>query len=113
MNFESKVEQYGATLISKVDRLNAQNASELKAELVLLNNKGINNIIVDLSDTKYCDSSGLSALLMGNRLCKDTNGKFILCGMQDNVMKMIKIAQLDKVLLFSENHAEAITTLQA
>ena len=113
MNFEAKEEQYGATLISNVDRLNAQNASELKAELVLLNNKGINNIIVDLSETKYCDSSGLSALLMGNRLCKDTNGKFILCGLQDNVMKMIKIAQLDKVLLFEENHTSAITTIKA
>ncbi len=113
MNFETKVEQYGATLFSNVERLNAQNAFELKAELVLLNNKGINNIIVDLSETKYCDSSGLSALLMGNRLCKDTNGKFILCGLQDNVMKMIKIAQLDKVLNFEDNHSAAITTIQA
>lgn len=113
MNFETKVEQYGATLISNVERLNAQNASELKAELVLLNNKGINNIIVDLTSTKYCDSSGLSALLMGNRLCKDTSGKFVLCGLQDNVMKMIKIAQLDKVLLFEANQNAAISALQA
>jgi anti-sigma B factor antagonist len=113
MNFETTEEQYGATLRSNVDRLNAQNASELKAELVLLNNKGINNIIVDLSETKYCDSSGLSALLMGNRLCKDTNGKFILCGLQENVMKMIKIAQLDKVLLFAENHSAAASSIQA
>jgi anti-sigma B factor antagonist len=113
MNFETKVEQYGATVISNVDRLNAQNASELKAELVLLNNKGINNIIVDLSETKYCDSSGLSALLMGNRLCKDTNGKFVLCGLQENVMKMVQIAQLDKVLNFEENQTAAITNLKA
>jgi len=50
---------------------------------------------------------------MGNRLCKDTSGKFILCGLQDNVMKMIKIAQLDKVLLFEENHTAAISTIKA
>lgn len=113
MNFETKVEQYGATLISYVERLNAQNASELKAEMVLLNNKGINTIIVDLSQTKFCDSSGLSALLMGNRLCKDTNGKFILCGLQENVLKMVKIAQLDKVLLLEDNHTAALATIQA
>lgn len=112
MNFETKIDQYGATITSNVERLNAQNASELKAELVLLNNKGINKIIVDMTATKYCDSSGLSSLLMGNRLCKDTNGRFVLCGIQDNVMKMVKIAQLDKVLLFEENHAQAIVTLQ-
>jgi anti-sigma B factor antagonist len=112
MNFETNIDQYGATVTSKVERLNAQNASELKAELVLLNNKGINKIIVDMTATKYCDSSGLSSLLMGNRLCKDTNGRFVLCGMQDNVMKMVKIAQLDKVLLFEENHSEAVAALQ-
>ncbi len=112
MNFETNIDQYGATISSNVERLNAQNASELKAELVLLNNKGINNIIVDMTETKFCDSSGLSALLMGNRLCKDTSGRFVLCGMQENVMKMVKIAQLDKVLLFEENHTEAVAALQ-
>ena len=112
MNFESKVDQFGATITSNVERLNAQNAPELKSELVSLNNNGTNNIILDMSSTKYCDSSGLSALLMANRLCKDTNGKFILCGLQENVMKMIKIAQLDKVILFESNHPEAIETLK-
>lgn len=112
MNFKTNIDQYGATISSHVERLNAQNASELKAELVLLNNKGINNIIVDMTDTKYCDSSGLSALLMGNRLCKDTSGRFVLCGLQENVMKMVKIAQLDKVLLFEGNLTEAVATLQ-
>lgn len=112
MNFETKIDQYGATVTCNVERLNAQNASELKSELVLLNNKGINNIIVDLGSTKYCDSSGLSALLMGNRLCKDTSGKFILCGLKENVLKMIKIAQLDKVILFETNQVEAIAAIQ-
>lgn len=112
MNFEISKDQYGATIVSLVDRLNAQNAPDLKSELVLLNNQGINNIIVDLTATKYCDSSGLSALLMGNRLCKDSSGKFILCGIQENVLKMIKIAQLDKVILFENNQKEAVESLQ-
>ena len=112
MNFETKVDPFGATISSKVDRLNAANASDLKTALIALNNKGINNVIVDLSATKFCDSSGLSALLMGNRLCKDTNGKFILCGLQVNVEKMVKIAQLDKVLLFEADLAQAIVSLK-
>ncbi|MFT5581712.1 MAG: anti-sigma B factor antagonist [Lentimonas sp.] len=113
MNFETKLDQYGATVVANVERLNAQNAPDLKSALVLLNNKGVNNVIVDLAATKYCDSSGLSALLMGNRLCKDTNGKFILCGLQDSVFKMIKIAQLDKVMFFESNHKDAVEALKA
>ena len=49
---------------------------------------------MDLSKTKYCDSTGLSAILVANRLCKDTNGSFALCGLQPSVRKMIEIARI-------------------
>ena len=102
MNFDIQ-QQASYTLVkTKVEKLDASNASELKVELVLLNKSGVNFIILDLSDTKYCDSSGLSSILTANRLCKDTNGRFVLCGLQPNVEKMIRISQLDKVLPITE-----------
>jgi anti-sigma B factor antagonist len=98
MNFEISQEAHTAVVRSVVDKLDASNAPELKSELLLLHKQGVQSIILDLAKTKYCDSSGLSAILTGNRLCKDTNGQFILCGLQDSVAKMISIAQLDRVL---------------
>ena len=90
-----------------MDKLDASNASDLKNELIVLNKRGINSIVIDLSATKYCDSSGLSAILVANRLCKDTNGKFALSGLQANVTKMIAISQLDKVLSITATLEEA------
>lgn len=102
MNFDIQ-QQASYTLVkTKIEKLDASNASELKVELVLLNKSGVNFIILDLSETKYCDSSGLSSILTANRLCKDTNGRFVLCGLQPNVEKMIRISQLDKVLPITE-----------
>ena len=95
-----------------MEKLTALNAPELKGELMILNKNGVNSIILDLSSTKYCDSSGLSSILIGNRLCKDTNGKFILCGLQPTVLKVIQIAQLDKVLILSENQEEALKAIE-
>ena len=46
----------------------------------------------------YCDSSGLSAILLGNRLCKDAGGKFIIASLKPNVQKLIEISQLNSVL---------------
>lgn len=112
MNFETTQRNNHAVVNSKVDKLDASNASELKSELVLLNKNGINNIVIDLSKTRYCDSSGLSAVLTANRLCKDTNGQFVLCGLQDNVRKLIEIAQLDKVLVITENQEQALEAIQ-
>lgn len=97
-----------ATITTNVEKLNAGNASELKAELLILSKKNINNIVIDMKNTKYCDSSGLSAILIANRMCKDTNGKFVLCGLQTNVLKMIEIAQLDKVLSIVANEKKAL-----
>lgn len=97
-----------AIIKSNVERLNASNASELKAQLVVLSKNNVNNIVIDLSNTKYCDSSGLSAILVANRMCKDTNGKFVICGLQENVQKLIEIAQLDKVFNITSDEKEAL-----
>jgi anti-sigma B factor antagonist len=80
------------------EKLNALIAPELKATLVLANKEGEKNLIVNLTKARYCDSSGLSAILVGNRLCKEANGRFAITGLQPTVKKVISIAQLDKVL---------------
>lgn len=107
MNFKITQEKSFSIVQSGVEKLDATNATELKGELLVLNKQGVNNIILDLSQTRYCDSSGLSAILTANRLCKDTNGLLVICGLQTNVSKMIGIAQLDKVLSISEKLDEA------
>lgn len=73
-------------------------APELKAEIVMLHHEDFKNLIVDLSEVQYCDSSGLSALLVGYRLCRDSNGTYCLTAVQDHVRKLISISQLDSML---------------
>lgn len=100
-------------ITSNVEKLDASNASLLKDELSNLNKKGVNTLIINLSSTKYCDSSGLSAILVANRICKDTNGKFVLSGLQPNVLKLISISQLYKVLSITSTVSEAVEVLQS
>ena len=60
---------------------------------------------------KYCDSSGLSALLIGNRVCKEANGSFIISTVQPTVMKLITISQLESILNITPTLPEAIDFL--
>lgn len=113
MNFQVTNQDQYSIVSSQVEKLDASNAPDLKSELLLINKNSINNIIIDLANTRYCDSSGLSAILVANRLCKDTNGKFILCGLQPSVQKMIAIAQLDRVLNITDNSADAIALINS
>lgn len=89
-------------------KLNTLIAAELKSELLLLNTQGYNNIILDLTESLYCDSSGLSAILVGNRLCRNSSGAFVITGLSEAVRKLIQISQLDQVLVITATLAEAI-----
>jgi anti-sigma B factor antagonist len=90
-----------------VEKLDSNLAPSLKSELVVINTDGAKNIIIDLTDTRYCDSSGLSAILVANRLCKNSQGTFVLTGLQEPVKKLISISQLDTILNITNTLLEA------
>jgi anti-anti-sigma factor len=98
MNFKSEVQNNVLVVTALVERLDTHSAPELKSVFTFEHKKGINKVVFNLANTKFCDSSGLSAILVGNRLCKDTNGIFALTSVQPMVLKMIEIAQLIPVL---------------
>jgi len=81
-----------------VEKLDTNIAPALKSELVLIAGNGEKNMIIDLNECRYCDSSGLSAILVANRLCKNSKGTFVLTGLQTAVERLITISQLDTVL---------------
>src|ERR1700756_4992948 len=89
-------------------KLNSLVTPQLKFELILINTEGQRNIIMDLSQIKFADSSGLSSLLVGHRLCKNAAGTFILTGLNDAVARLITISQLDNVLSIAPTVEEAI-----
>lgn len=102
-----KTEKYVVVRLHE-QKLNTLIAAELKSELLLLNTQGFNNIILDLSESLYCDSSGLSAILVGNRLCRNSNGAFLITGLSDTVRKLVQISQLDQVLNITATVTEAV-----
>lgn len=94
-----------------IEKLDNTASPELKSELVLLNVDGVKNVILDLSETRYCDSSGLSAILVGNRLCKNASGTFVICNIQEPIKKLISISQLDSILNIKNSVEEAVASL--
>lgn len=89
-------------------KLNSSITPQLKSELILMNTEGQRNIVLDLSVVKFADSSGLSSLLIGHRLCKNGDGVFILVGLNSSVARLVAISQLDNVLTVVNTPDEAI-----
>ncbi|MCO6500032.1 MAG: STAS domain-containing protein [Vicingus serpentipes] len=111
MSFRTEKYDNYTVITFSTDKLDAVVAPDLKSELVLLNKNGERNILLDMSSINYCDSSGLSALLIGYRMCGQVNGSFIISSIQPSVKKLITISQLDTIIKSAENIVEAIDLL--
>ncbi len=92
-----KQEKYSLLKLHE-EKMDSTVAPALKSELITLHVEGVRNIILDLSEVKYTDSSGLSALLVGNRILQEDGGIFVLTCLSDHTLKLIRISQLDSVL---------------
>ncbi len=72
-------------------------APQLKTELIFLQKEINNQFIIDLKDVVKCDSSGLSVLLLAERMEREKNKKLILKNVNASVRDLMKIARLDRV----------------
>lgn len=112
MSFKIQKKEKFTLIKTGVEKLDTAVAPTLKSELVILNTDGVKNIIIDLSSTRYCDSSGLSAILVANRLCKNAGGSLIITGLQEPVKNLISISQLDSILTIADNLDDSIEMLK-
>ena len=88
--------------------LNSLIAPQLKSEFVFLRNEGVRNLIFDLGEVDYVDSSGLSSILTANRIWKDY-GAFVMANIKsDSVHKLIEISKLDGILTIIPTIEEAV-----
>ncbi|MEP2671146.1 MAG: STAS domain-containing protein [Cyclobacteriaceae bacterium] len=102
-----KQEKYSLLSLHE-EKMDSNIAPDLKSQMITLHAEGVKNIILDLTEVKYTDSSGLSALLVGNRIFQEDGGIFVLAKLSEHTLKLIKISQLDSVLHILPSVEEAI-----
>ena len=107
MKFVKQVEERYTVLKLLEEKLDTRISPQLKSEFINLNTLGVRNIVLNLEDVKYVDSSGLSAILTANRICSGAEGVFVLCHLNPHVEKLIKISHLENVLNILPTEAEA------
>ena len=113
MNFETK--RVGDITVFKLNekRLDTNISGLVKGEFtILLKVEGINKFIVEVSEVESCDSSGLSALLVANRILQSSEGSMRLAAPSEKVHSLIKITQLDRVLPVCDTVDQAFEELK-
>jgi anti-anti-sigma factor len=103
MNFDVEKNGNSVTLRLKERKLDSSVSPELKGEFLILCKPKVETLNVDLKDVEFCDSSGLSALLIADRKMKEHGGKVVLRNVHKKVVSLIKISMLDRVFEIHES----------
>ncbi len=106
-----KVSKNGRNTILKlgVKKLDSTVTPELKAEFLILCKPAVaDRLIVDLESVEFCDSSGLSALLIADRTMREHGGSVTLVHVHKKVMDLMNISQLDRVFTIEKKLSDAL-----
>ena len=108
MQFE--VKNNGAVTIFRLKekKLDATISPELKGEFLILCSGQTKQLIIDMTDVEFCDSSGLSALLIAERKMRELGGVVKLAGVHKKVLSLIKISHLDRAFSIYDTVAKAL-----
>jgi len=108
MKFDIKKNGTATILTIKERKLDASVSPELKGEFLLLCNGQTKNLVLDLTQVEFCDSSGLSALLIAERKMRENGGVVKLVGLQKKVISLIRISRLDRAFSIHDSLAKAL-----
>lgn len=109
MKFDIKEKDGAAVFVVKERKIDQTVSAELKAEfLVLCKTKSVMKMIVDLKTVEFCDSSGLSALLIADRTMRARGGSVHLVQVHKKILDLLKLSQLDRLFFINKTVAEAL-----
>lgn len=106
MNIETHKNGTSVTLKLKGKKLDSTVSPELKGEFLLLCKPKLGSLVIDLAEVDFCDSSGLSALLIADRKMKEHGGKVRLINVHKKVSSLLKISMLDRVFDIQESSSK-------
>lgn len=95
MSIDQKIEgDIGKLFLS--DEIDLDKSPEVRENIKQLFDQ-VKTVEVQLSKVTYIDSSGIAALIEGMQLGKSNSKEFYLTDVSNEVMKVIKLAHLDKI----------------
>ena len=111
MNFDIKTEQLGddAYVISLAGEVDLCTAPEFKQQLLEVIEQGGRDVIVDLSNTTFIDSTTLGVLVGGVKRLRTNEGQLSLVCSDRNITKIFEITGLDRVFTIYPTRNEALS----
>ena len=70
------------------------------------------NVVLDMGEVSFIDSSGISWLLIRHKRFREAGGMLILHSIPPLVLDVLKVLRMDLVFNLTETEADALTVLE-
>ena len=95
-----------------IRRATSQISDILKQKLAREIEKGNRQIVIDLANVEFTDSSFLGALLAGHKLAVRNEGGLRICGLVPQVKSVFDVTHLDKIFMVFDDVDKAIKSFK-
>jgi len=106
---ETKHDQYSIFKLN--GRLDSNTAMGFEQKLFESIENGTQRLILDFQDLDYISSAGLRVILKATKNLKTSEGKLVLCAMQDYVKEVFEISGFDSFLPIEATLDDAVKSV--
>lgn len=96
------------TILVLPAEIDVTNADEVREQLLSAANQGASVLVADMSQTTFCDSSGITALVRAFRRANESGTKFRLVTTSPAVLRVLEITGVDRLIDVYPTVAEAL-----
>ena len=103
----------GRCLIAVQGELDLFTAPELRARINEAVDEGTRQLVIDLSETAFLDSTGLGVLLGALKRIRSCQGQLVIIDSDENLLRTFRVAGIDQILTIVASEEEALASLAA
>jgi anti-sigma B factor antagonist len=98
-----------ATIVDIVGNIDLSSSPELRKVLLReLKEKRTARVIVNMTEVRYIDSSGVASLVEGLKASRDTGLRFALVGLSKSAREVLQLSRLIKIFEIHDNEEQAL-----
>jgi anti-sigma B factor antagonist len=112
MNYTVNEEYYCAVIELKGKIMGGPDAKKFRETLKELIDDGKTNVVLDLSQVKFMNSSGLGIIIGGLTTMRNAGGDLRICSAMERIESMLMVSQLNRVFELYPTLEEAIESFQ-
>jgi anti-sigma B factor antagonist len=99
----------GVPVVTAPEEVDIANAALLQKALAEAAGPGHALVVVDMSRTRFCDSSGLNTLVAADRRARAEGGEVHLVVTGESVIRIVELTGVDRVVPIYASLEEALT----